>query len=204
MSIELYLTFLAAIILLGITPGPMMALLTSNILSFGMQAGMRTLAGNLLGLSVLMSCVVLGLNSIIAFMAEWFDWIKIIGAVYLIWLGITKIRFSDKATIAVPEIGNHRRFFIQGTLVALSNPKVLLFLAAFLPQFLSPAHDMQFQLIIYGISFVVALALVDLGYIIVMGKTKSVLSHWRLVLFNRLSGAALMCGGLGLLLARRN
>jgi len=181
-----------------------MALLISNSVSHGMSAGIRSLIGSIFGLSVLVCCIVLGLASIIQFMADWFDWVKLAGAAYLIWLGFTKIRNAKiKQDVVVPQI-KHRRFFIQGFLVSLSNPKVLLFLAAFLPQFLSPLHDTQFQLIIYGISFVVTIGMVDLMYVLATGKTKSLLSQQRLALFDKISGAALMCGGVGLMLSRRN
>jgi len=204
MSIELYLTFLAAAILLALTPGPMMALLISNSLSFGIQAGLRTLGGNIVGLTFLVGTIVLGLSFIVQFMADWFDWVKFAGAAYLIWLGFTKIRDAGPQDDVKVPVDKQRRFFIQGLVVSVSNPKVLLFLAAFLPQFLSPDYDTQFQLVIYGASFVVAVTVVDLGYVLVTGKTKSFLSRQKLALFDKAGGVLLMCAGVWLLFARRN
>lgn len=207
MSIELYFTFLAAVILLALTPGPLMALLISNSVSFGTRAGMHTLAGSILALSLLVCCIVLGLTSIVQFMADWFTWVKLVGAAYLIWLGFVKIRgvgVRDDVVVLPEQTKNHRRFFVQGFTVSLANPKVLLFLAAFLPQFLSPAHDMSLQLVVYGISFVVGIGAVDLCYVLASSKTKSLLSRQKLALFDKISGAALMCGGVWLMLSRRN
>jgi len=204
MSIELYLTFLAAVILLALTPGPMMALLISNSLSFGVSAGLRTLGGNIVGLTFLVGTIVLGLSFIVQFMADWFDWVKFAGAAYLIWLGFTKIRGAGSKDEMKRALDKQRRFFIQGLMVAVSNPKVLLFLAAFLPQFLSPDYDTRFQLVIYGASFVVAVAVVDLGYVLVTDKTKSFLSQQKLALFDKAGGVLLMCAGVWLLFARRN
>lgn len=203
MAIELYLTFLAAVVLLALTPGPAMALLISNSVSFGLQAGVRTLFGNLIGLTILVCCIVFGLTSIVHFMAEWFDWVKYAGAAYLIWLGFMKIwGVGVEPDEGVPEVKN-RRFIMHGLFVAIGNPKVLLFLAAFLPQFLSPLHDIQVQLMVYGASFVAVIAVVDLVYVLAAGKTKTFLSRQKLAVFDKVSGVLLMCGGVWLIFARR-
>ncbi len=204
MSIELYLTFLVTVVLLGLTPGPMFALLISNSMSFGVQAGLRTLGGSVLGLALLVFSIVLGLTSIVQFMAEWFDWVKLAGAIYLIWLGFNKIRASGANKDVVPAPNKPRRFFIQGFMVSVSNPKVLLFLAAFLPQFLSPEYDTHLQLMVYGLSFITVVAAIDLMCVLATGKTKSFLSQHRLNLFDKLSGVLLMIVGTWLMFARRN
>ncbi len=204
MSIELYLTFLVTVVLLGLTPGPMFALLISNSMSFGLQAGLRTLGGSVLGLALLVFSIVLGLTSIVQFMAVWFDWVKMAGAIYLIWLGFSKIRASGVNNDVVPAPDKPRRFFTQGFVVSVSNPKVLLFLAAFLPQFLSPEYDTHLQLVIYGLSFITVVAVIDLSCVLATGKTKSFLSPQRFALFDKLSGVVLMCGGVWLMLSRRN
>jgi len=204
MSIELYLTFLVTVFLLGLTPGPMFALLISNSMSFGLQAGLRTLWGSILGLALLVFSIVLGLTSIVQFMANWFDWVKMAGAIYLIWLGFNKIRASGENNDVVLIPSKPRRFFIQGFVVSVSNPKVLLFLAAFLPQFLSPEYDTRLQLMVYGLSFITVVTAIDLSCVLATGKTKSFLSQQRLALFDKLSGVILMLGGVWLLFARRN
>jgi len=204
MSIELYFTFLAAVVLLALTPGPMFALLISNSMSFGTQAGLRTLAGSVLGLTLLVYSIVLGLTSIVQFMAVWFDWVKLAGAIYLIWLGFNKIRTLSVNNDVVPAPNKPRRFFIQGFVVSVSNPKVLLFLAAFLPQFLSPEYDSRLQLVVYGTSFIAVVAAIDLMSVLASNKTKSFLSQHKLNLFDKLSGVLLMIGGTWLMFARRN
>jgi len=204
MSIELYLTFLATVGLLGLTPGPMFALLISTSVSFGVQAGLRTLAGSVLGLSLLVFSIVVGLTSIVQFMADWFDGVKLVGAVYLIWLGFTKIRASGANKDIFPVANKQRRFFIQGFLVSVSNPKVLLFLAAFLPQFLSPVYDTHLQLVVYGVSFITVIAIIDLSCVLATGKARLFLSRQRLALFDRISGMVLIAIGAWLMVTRRN
>ena len=204
MSIEFYLTFLATVSLLGLTPGPMFALLISTSMSFGVHAGLRTLAGSILGLTLLVFSIVLGLSSIVQFMAHWFDGVKFAGALYLIWLGFSKIRGTGQNRDGIPVANKKHRFFMQGFMVSVSNPKVLLFLAAFLPQFLSPAHDMQLQLTIYGASFIFVIAAIDLMCVVATDKTRSFLSQQKLVLFDRIGGVVLMCAGALLMFSRRN
>ncbi len=204
MSIELYLTFLATVVLLGLTPGPMFALLISNSMSFGKLAGLQTLGGSVLGLALLVFSIVLGLTSIVQFMANWFDWVKLAGALYLIWLGFNKIRTSAADNNVASASDRQRRFFIQGFVVSVSNPKVLLFLAAFLPQFLSPEYDTRLQLVVYGASFITIVAAIDLMCVLATGRSKSFLSQQRFALFEKLSGVLLVCGGFWLMLSRRN
>ncbi len=204
MSIELYLTFLVTVVLLGLAPGPMFALLISNSMSFGLQAGLRTLGGSILGLALLVFSIVLGLTSIVQLMADWFDWVKLAGAIYLIWLGFNKIRSSGADNDVTPATNKPRRFFIQGFVVSVSNPKVLLFLAAFLPQFLSPEYDTRFQLLVYGASFIAVVSAIDLMCVLATGKTKSFLSQQRFALFEKISGVLLIGGGVWLMLSRRN
>ncbi len=204
MPLELYITFLAAVVLLGLTPGPMFALLIANSMAFGVQAGLRTLAGSILGLSLLVFSIILGLNSIVQFMADWFAWIKLAGAVYLIWLGFTKLRTPVTDVDAVPVSDKKRRFFTQGLAVSVSNPKVLLFLAAFLPQFLSPAYDVQLQLAVYGASFVIIVATIDFICVLATDRTRLLLSQSKRTMFNKVGGLALMFGGVWLLFSRRN
>jgi len=86
-SYSVMLAFAAACALLALTPGPNMSLMIANTTSHGTRAGFWTLAGNSTGLSVLILGVIFGLGTIMAFVAQWFDWIRLVGAVYLIWLG---------------------------------------------------------------------------------------------------------------------
>jgi threonine/homoserine/homoserine lactone efflux protein len=87
MSPELYLAFVAACIVVAVIPGPMVALVVANSLSHGTRAGLLNVAGAQLGLALMLGSLVVGLASIIATMGWWFDWLRLAGAAYLVWLG---------------------------------------------------------------------------------------------------------------------
>jgi homoserine/homoserine lactone efflux protein len=147
MSIELYGAFVLACILLALTPGPNMSLFIANGTAHGTRAALLTVLGATLGLGVLVALATIGMTSAMAIMAEWFDVIRWGGAAYLAWLGIGRLRAAFAAAplepVAAPADG---RYIWQGALVSLSNPKVLLFLGAFFPQFINPAAPIAPQL----------------------------------------------------------
>src|SRR4029453_14706769 len=87
MSIELLIAFIAACILLGLTPGPNMSLIIANTLGGGLGSGFVTLVGTTTGLALLVGAAALGMSSVMGFMSEWFDVIRWLGAVYLVFLG---------------------------------------------------------------------------------------------------------------------
>src|ERR1700752_4991832 len=136
MSLQAYLAFVAACIALALVPGPVVTLVIANGLRHGTSAALVNIAGVQTGLAVVIGIVAIGLEALMATMGYWFDWLRLLGAAYLIWLGIALIRapailaLSD-APVAPPRGG----FFLQGLLVLLSNPKVLVFFGAFIPQF---------------------------------------------------------------------
>src|SRR4051795_2248410 len=87
MSLEIYLAYVAACILITIIPGPTVTLIIANSLSHGTRAGLLNVAGTQLGLAMMLGVLLVGLSSIIATMGWWFDWVRIAGAVYLVWIG---------------------------------------------------------------------------------------------------------------------
>lgn len=92
MTAPVLLGFVAACVLLAVTPGPNMALIIANTVSGGLRDGLTTLAGCLTGLSILVLAATAGMTSVMALMSEWFDVIRWVGALYLILLGIIQIR----------------------------------------------------------------------------------------------------------------
>ena len=91
MSPEILLTFVAACVLLGLTPGPNMSLILASTLSSGPRAGFVTLAGTTTGLALLVAAAVAGMSSVMVFMSERFDVIRWIGALYLVYLGARQL-----------------------------------------------------------------------------------------------------------------
>jgi homoserine/homoserine lactone efflux protein len=204
MSIELYGAFVLACIFLALTPGPNMSLFIANGTTHGTRAALLTVFGATLGLSVLVALATIGMTSAMAIMAEWFDVIRWAGAAYLVWLGIGRLRAAFAAAplepVAAPADG---RYIWQGALVSLSNPKVLLFLGAFFPQFINPAAPIAPQLALLAVTFVVALAGVDCCLAMAVGAAKSWFTARRRRFADGISGVLLLGGGLWLAVARR-
>ena len=93
--------------------------------------------------------------------------------------------------------------YFEGVLVSLSNPKVLLFLGAILPQFIDPARDPVFQLLVLAVLFVVILAAVDIAYTLMVARARATFNATRLRLLDGAAGVLLLLGGLALAMARR-
>jgi len=143
-TLEVLVAFIAACWLLAWTPGPSMALIVANTTSQGLQAGLWTLAGNGCGFVLLLTAACLGMSSLVVLMAEWFNVIRWVGALYIAWLGFGRLRAALTGTSAIESSGVPRTggsLFRQGFLVGVSNPKTILFFGAFLPQFVNPAHN---------------------------------------------------------------
>ena len=149
--------FLAAGILLNLTPGPDTAYILGRSIAQGREAGVASALGICVG-SIFHTCAAaLGLSAILATSAFAFSAIKILGGAYLIFLGI-KMLLDHKQQLSLPS--NFRRrttiaTFHQGVLTNVLNPKVALFFLAFLPQFIDPASATKvFAFVFLGLTFV--------------------------------------------------
>ena len=203
MSLHVYLAFIAACVALALLPGPIVTLLIANGLRYGTRAALTNIAGVQLGVSIVIGVVAIGLSSLMATMGYWFDWVRFAGAAYLVWLGVKLIRFPvegirDDAPPPPPRGG----FFLQGLLVALSNPKLLLFFGAFLPQFMDMSHDYLFQVTVLGGTFMVIAAATDATYALLAGRARKIFSARRTRLLSRVSGGFMIGGGIWLALTR--
>jgi RhtB (resistance to homoserine/threonine) family protein len=149
--------FLAAGILLNLTPGPDTAYILGRSIAQGREAGIASALGICVG-SIFHSCAAaLGLSAILATSAVAFAAIKLLGGAYLIFLGI-KMLLDRRRQLSLPS--NFRRrttiaAFRQGVFTNVLNPKVALFFLAFLPQFIDPASNMKvFAFLMLGLTFV--------------------------------------------------
>ncbi|MCL4764727.1 MAG: LysE family translocator [Hyphomicrobiaceae bacterium] len=206
MSLELLLAFAGACWLLALTPGPMMSLILANVAAHGLRAGLWTIAGSLTGLSLLVTAAALGMTSLMVFMSDWFDVIRWIGALYLAWLGLERLQRAWRGSPIAPAAARApggSRWFVQALAVSLSNPKVLLFLGAFLPQFVDTSGNLELQLAVLAVTFVVVIGIADIAYTLALGRVRSVLANGRMRLLDGASGVLLLVGGLVLATARR-
>lgn len=207
MSFEVLLAFAGACVLLALTPGPMMSLILANVAAHGLHAGLWTIAGSLVGLSLLVTAATVGMTSLMVFMSEWFDVIRWIGALYLAWLGFERLKRvcqGNPASLesAAPAPGG-RSWFFQAMAVSLSNPKVLLFLGAFLPQFVNTQDNVGLQLAILAATFVIVIGISDVAYTLAVGKARDLIAGNRARLLDGVSGTLLLFGGAVLATARR-
>ena len=142
MSPEILLAFIAACILLGLTPGPNMIYCVSRTLCQGRAAGMVSLAGVLLGFVVHLLAAALGLTALLMAVPLAFDAIRLAGAAYLLWLAWQAVRPGGAAPFQARELPRDSRatLFRMGFLTNLLNPKVAMFYLSFFPQFIDPAR----------------------------------------------------------------
>ncbi|HVX75045.1 MAG TPA: LysE family translocator [Bradyrhizobium sp.] len=203
MSLQAYLAFVAACIALALLPGPIVTLVIANGLRHGTRAALINIAGAQAGLAIVIGIVAIGLTSLMATMGYWFDWVRFAGAAYLVWLGIKLIRFPVEGLRAdEPPPPPRGGFFLQGFVVLLSNPKVLVFFGAFIPQFMDMNRDHVSQVALLGATFMVIAAMTDGMYALLSGRARQMFSSRRTRLMSRISGGFMIGGGIWLALTR--
>ncbi|MBL4294157.1 LysE family translocator [Vibrio fluvialis] len=156
--------FLIAITILTLTPGLDTALVIRNTSRAGMVDGCVTSLGICAGLFVHATFSAIGISAILTQSAELFHFMKMIGAAYLIWLGISSLRTLLKTgqgmnvtTLSHSQL-SVKRSLREGFLSNVLNPKTAVFYLAFLPQFINPEHSPLMQsLLMAGIHFVIAM-----------------------------------------------
>ncbi len=162
--------FISAGLLLNLTPGADMALVTRNAASQGFKAGAAAALGVGAGCWVHIAAAALGLSALLAGSTIAFDLLRWTGAAYLLWLGCSLLRQRQTIPQDSQLFGTEasrstwRRMFAQGFLTNALNPKVALFFLAFVPQFIRPdAPERTLAFIALGTVFVVNATLVSLG-----------------------------------------
>ena len=203
--------YLAAALLLAVTPGPGIFYVAARTLAGGRAEGVASSFGTGLGGMVHVLAGSLGVSAIVLASAELFTALKLIGAVYLVWLGVRTFRAARRGASpdlnggAVPSIGS-RRAFREGVLVEVLNPKTAAFFLAFIPQFVDPAQGhVAVQFVALGFVSVALNTLIDIVVAFAAGGVRQGATA-RPALIRRLreaSGAAMIALGVGLALARR-
>src|SRR5690349_8369903 len=143
---------LAALVIIAI-PGPSVLFIVGRALSYGRGVALLTVAGNTAGLAVVMTLVAFGLGALVAESVTVFTVLKLVGAAYLIWLGVQAIRhgrFADPDGVDTPPLSRWT-VFRQGFMVGATNPKAFAMAAAVLPQFVSrETGDATVQMLVLG------------------------------------------------------
>jgi threonine/homoserine/homoserine lactone efflux protein len=139
MTVETWSLYLGAIVLIACTPGPNVLYVTTRSIQYGLRASAAAMVGCLLALVLMLIGSVAGLSALLITLPMAFDILRYLGAAYLIWLGIQTWRADEPedAGAVAPE-ASLAATFRGGFLVGISNPKLLIFAAAFFPQFITP------------------------------------------------------------------
>lgn len=198
-----WLIYLVAVIGLSLTPGPNSLLALTHGAIDGHRRALFAIGGGTVGFVALMALSMLGIGALLQASAHALAALKLIGGLYLIWLGVRLWRAPPMRVETdegrAPERAG--RLFRRGLLTAVSNPKVLLFYGAFLPQFLDPARPLAQQFLIMAATFAVIEFVVE--YLI--ARMANVIRPWLQRVgkrFNQACGSLFMLLGVALPLTR--
>ena len=191
------LFFIVASFLVVIVPGPTVSLIIANSLKFGVKAGLLNVLGTQIGVLILIFLLALGFEFISPFLDQIIKIIRILGAIYLIILGI--ITFNSKISLNNNQSEKYdKRFIFQGLIVILTNPKIFLFLGSFLTQFISLEDTISFQIICFGLLFILVATIFDSCYALIFGKFRNLIAHKYLKILNLIGSVILVLVGVWL------
>ena len=204
-SLQTFLLFLAAALVVAITPGPGIFYIVARTLAGGRTEVLASSVGLGLGGLVHVVAGAVGLSALVMASAEAFTLLKVVGAVYLIWLGLKTwgaARITQPAEIRTT---GPCRALREGILVEALNPKTAAFFLAFLPQFVDPSAHVAAQFAGLGLISVALNTSVDLIVTVWAAQARAGLARRpSLIVRSRQASGAVMCGlGATLLLARR-
>lgn len=207
MEFSTWLLFLSIALVAIISPGPAVLLSVTNSLTHGFTKSVFSSLGNITGILIVSSTAILGLGAVLQASTLLFTAIKFFGAVYLIYLGIrqwrSKHNIFDKSVQTSGLAQGKRKSFVQGLLVAISNPKAVLFFTAFFSQFVDLTKPVMARFIILTATFMFFSFLVLVCYALSARFAKGWFAKGgRSLWFNRASGTIFMAFGAGLLRLR--
>ena len=206
MALNTFLLYLATWTLVALSPGPAVMFSMSQATRYGMRGAVAGTAGILFGHVLVFGAVAFGLAALLASFSGAVTTIRIVGALYLMYLG-AKMLFSkprDAASAAAPAPPARGGLALQGLIVQLTNPKLLLFVLALLPQFISPDYPLPLQLAIMLAVTIVIDGVALLAYAHVALRGARALKGSRAVAWlERAFGGALIFFGMKLILDRK-
>ena len=161
--------FAVAAVTLLVIPGPAVLYIVTRSVDQGRAAGLASVCGVHVGTLVHVAAAALGLSALLVSSATAYDTVRWLGAAYLVWLGVRRLLARDEDEPAAAGSGGRRtglgRIFAQGVVVNVLNPKTALFFFAFLPQFVDTSRgSVPFQVVVFGVAFVVLGFLSDGAY----------------------------------------
>ena len=162
--------FITATLVLLAIPGPAVLYIVAQSVEHGRRAGLTAVCGIHVGSLVHVAAATVGLSALLVSSAVAFSAVKLVGALYLIYLGVQRLRGRDAGDgPEVPRDLDMRRVFRQGIVVNVLNPKTALFFLAFLPQFVDPDHAAAPQIALLGLIWILFGLLSDSVYAVLAG-----------------------------------
>ena len=208
MDITTLLLFIAVGTAAVISPGPAILLAISNSIRYGISKVLLSSIGNISGLFLLSSAAIFGLGAILKTSHNLFLIVKVVGAGYLIYLGIrqwqSKKNFFTDTTL-VPDgqkikFKTKKMFFLEGFLIAMTNPKAILFFTALFPQFIKTNTPLAPQFLIMTFTFMAMSFICLMSYGLLASKAKRWFAKGsRTKWFNRTLGSIFVIIGAGVL-----
>ena len=199
------LTFVTASLILLIVPGPTIALIISKSMSHGKRIAVPMILGIAAGGTVAATLALAGVSAVLLGSATAFNALKVIGALYLFYLG-AKLLFAKPQTFDIPNTPVATAFasFRDGFLVMVFNPKGILFFAAFVPQFITADLDYATQATLFVALFVATGMLVDTGYALLSNKMGRLVRSPKVQTgINRTAGITIIGAGVATLFSRQ-
>ncbi len=200
----LYALFIGAVFILVLTPGPVVSLVIAETLSESARHGFAVVLGAAAVSAVFLVVYLAGFSAIIQLFSDgMLRFIRYAGAAYLVYLAVKSFRRSGPTgDVPAPQVARTpAKAFRAAILVAATNPKAILFFAAFFPQFVSPDRETMPQLIVLAVTFAVLAPLLDGCWVLAASAAKRLLQQrGTMQTINRISGTVLALGAVGLLL----
>jgi threonine/homoserine/homoserine lactone efflux protein len=200
MALATWLIYCTASAVTAFTPGPAVLLAISNAAGHGRKSVLLSSAGNALGIFLVSGLAMLGLGAVLRTSAILFTAVKLAGAAYLIYLGVrmwlhTGTPWESTRQIPAEQIGTS--LFKSGLLIAITNPKSVLFFTAFFPPFISAEQPVFPQYLLLTASFVAMTLLSHLCYVLILHRMMRALNTRRKILWaNRSFGLGFITLGL--------
>ena len=204
MTLEIWLAYAVACIVVLAIPGPTVLLVVSYALGGGRRTGWATVPGVTLGDFTALTLSLLGAGAVLAASAAMFTVLKLVGAAYLVWLGIRLWRAAGRLGPTAAATASPHRMFRDAYVVTALNPKGIVFFVAFVPQFVDPSAAALPQFIMLEATFVTLAAVNVAIWAVLAGELRDRLRNPAKVrLVNRVGGSVLVGAGILTALARR-
>ena len=189
-----WLNFALVALVVTLVPGPAFIVVLTTALRRGFKPGAYATAGIVIGDAIYFFLTAVGLGSLLATSFWTFTIIKWLGIVYLVYLGLRSLFFPGNSLIAADGGSvSGRSSFVTALTVQLANPKLLLFLAALLPQFLDPTRPIALQLAVLGPIFMLSDTIIYLLLSMLAARARPLLASPRATrIVSRVSGVAML------------